>query len=218
MIELKKVRNLPDKSLTFKRKLDAFNFIQQEKNVYILLYLMIILIFGIIFNTFIVFRLEEYIFILNKQVELQKKDLHIIRHEQKKMIINLPIQTYPKGGIGLDKYKWEELFLKNNKKIQCAIENDLSSKMSPYFGLSNILIVMDIPTQTLNIVLTGDFNSGEYYEKIKYNVEMFLKEAEKITKIYQITFQTRTNEDEKRHNIYIFYRENLNDQFSFMKP
>ncbi|MGO2637561.1 MAG: hypothetical protein ACTH9D_00840 [Enterococcus viikkiensis] len=156
---------------------------------------------------------------MNEQNNLLKDDLNLMKKEQKKFINKVPVKAYPETGIGLQDDSWDDLFTDENHEKQYALESDLSSKLSPYLGLPTILIVLDIPTQTLNIALAGDLTSEDNRKQIIENVKAFAKEAEGVSNLTQISFQLNVREGDKQKPEYscTFSRENEESQFSIVQ-
>ena len=152
---------------------------------------------------------------IKEKAELQERGIQVMKKEQKKLVNKLPVKEYPQEGIGLQDYAWDELFSDDSRENQYAMESDLSSKLSPYFGLPTTLIVLDIPTQTLNIALAGDLTSEDNRQQIKDNITAFAAEAEGISNLTQITFQLNVRDGEKQKQDYscTFSRENGEDKF-----
>jgi signal peptidase I len=152
---------------------------------------------------------------MNEQNNTLIDDVQVMKKEQKKLVNKLPVKEYPQEGIGLQDYAWDELFSDDSRENQYAMESDLSSKLSPYFGLPTTLIVLDIPTQTLNIALAGDLTSEDNRQQIKDNITAFAAEAEGISNLTQITFQLNVRDGEKQKQDYscTFSRENGEDKF-----
>lgn len=213
---LKLPRNLP---LSFQRKLDYVKQVEQSRHVSALLFLSLLLGIGLSLTTYSIFRMNDQMVLLGEQNTELKDRIYKVEKEQKKITTKLPIKPYPSNGIGLSGYSWEELFSDENREKQYEIENDLSEKVSPYFGLSTTLIVLDIPTQTLNIALAGDSGSEENRNQIKENIKAFAKEAKNVEKLTQITFQMNLMNDKNKQKVYscTFSRENANEDFKLIQ-
>ncbi|MGG5369455.1 hypothetical protein [Enterococcus sp. AZ196] len=205
-------RNLP---LSFQRKLDYVKQIEQSKHVSALLFLTLFLGVALSLSTFSSFQLNKQLYALEEKNNALGDRLYKVEKEQKQMNTKLPIKAYPQKGIGLKDYSWEQIFADENREKQYEIENDISEKVAPYFGLSTTLIVLDIPTQTLNIALAGNSGSEENKKQIKDNIKNFAKEAKDIEKLTQITFQMNLLNDNNKKNMYscTFSRENATENF-----
>lgn len=204
---------------SFQRKLEYVKQAEQTKHVSALLYLTIFLAMGLLLTTYGLFKVEDQLHGLSERSNQLKDELYTLKKEQKQIITKLPIKEYPKKGIGLKDYSWEELFSEEKREKQYEIESDLSTKVSPYFGLSTTLIVLDIPTQTLNIALAGDSGSEENRQQIKDNIKAFAKEAKAITKLNQITFQMNLMNDKDKKKTYscTFSREKASEEFTLIQ-
>lgn len=218
-VQLQRLNVPPNTPLSFQRKLEYVKQAEQEKHVSALLYLTIFLALGLLLTTYGLFQMEDQLHIVTERTNQLKDELYTVKKEQKQLINKMPIKAYPKNGIGLMEYPWNELFSDEKREKQYEIESDLSTKISPYFGLSTTLIVLDIPTQTLNIALAGDSGSEDNREQIKENIKAFAKEAKAITKLNQITFQMNLMNDKNKKKTYscTFSREKADADFSLIQ-
>ncbi|OTO20607.1 MULTISPECIES: hypothetical protein [Enterococcus] len=218
-VQLQRLNLPPNTPLSFQRKLEYVKQAEQEKHVSALLYLTIFLAIGLLLTTYGLFQMEDQLHVVTERTNQLKDELYTLKKEQKQIINKLPIKAYPAKGIGLKEYPWDDLFSEENREKQYEIESDLSTKVSPYFGLSTTLIVLDIPTQTLNIALAGDSGSEENRQQIKDNVKAFAKEAKDVSKLTQITFQMNLMNDKDKKKTYscTFSRENADEEFTLIQ-
>lgn len=218
-VQLQRLDLPSDTSLSFRRKLEYVKQAEQEKHVSALLLLSVFLAIGLLLTTYGLFKMEDQLHLVSKQTNQLKDELYTLKKEQKQLITKLPIKAYPEKGIGLKDYPWEALFSEESREKQYELESDLSAKVSPYFGLSTTLIVLDIPTQTLTIALAGDSGSEENRQQIKDNIKAFAKEAEGVSKLTQITFQMNLMNDKNKKKTYscTFSREKADEAFSLIQ-
>lgn len=218
-VQLQRLNVPPGTPLSFQRKLEYVKQAEQEKHVSALLFLAIFLALGLLLTTYGLFKVEDQLHIMTERTNQLKDELYTLKKEQKQLINKLPIKAYPEKGIGLKAYPWDALFSEENREKQYEIESDLSTKVSPYFGLSTTLIVLDIPTQTLNIALAGDSGSEENRQQIKDNIKAFAKEAKDISKLTQITFQMNLMNDKDKKKTYscTFSREKAEEDFQLIQ-
>lgn len=214
-VRLQLIKPPRDASATFQRKLDYVRQIQQTKHISALLFVTFCLAVGVLLTTYSLFQVQDQLYAVNEQNNALKDDVQVMKKEQKKLVNKLPVKEYPKEGIGLEEYSWDDLFSDDIREKQYAMESDLSNKLSPYFGLPTTLIVLDIPTQTLNIALAGDLTSEDNRQQIKKNIQAFATEAEGVSNLTQITFQLNVRDGEKQKQDYscTFSRENGEDKF-----
>ena len=214
-VRLQLIKPPRDASATFQRKLDYVKKIQQAKHTSALLFISFCLAIGLLLTTYSLFQVQDQLYAVNEQNNTLRDDVQVMKKEQKKLVNKLPVKEYPKEGIGLQDYAWDELFSDDSREKQYAMESDLSNKLSPYFGLPTTLIVLDIPTQTLNIALAGDLTSDDNRQQIKDNIKTFAEEAEGVANLTQITFQlnVRDGEQQKQEYSCTFSRENGEDKF-----
>ncbi|MGM0112759.1 hypothetical protein [Enterococcus sp. DIV0187] len=209
---IKLPKNMP---LSFQRKLEYVKQVEQSKHVSALLIVVFFMTMGLLLVTFSLFQLDHQLVLSVNQTNQLKDELYLVKKEQKQLLTKMPIKSYPKGGLGLTEYPWEELFSEENREKQYKLESDLSARVNPYLGLSNTLIVLDVPTQTLNIALAGGSGSEDNQKQIKENIKSFAKEAEGISKLTQITFQMNLMNDKEQKKMYscTFSRESENEEF-----
>lgn len=214
-VRLQLIKPPRDASATFQRKLDYVRQIQQTKHISALLFVTFCLAVGVLLTTYSLFQVQDQLYAVNEQNNALKDDVQVMKKEQKKLVNKLPVKEYPKEGIGLEEYSWDDLFSDDSREKQYVMESDLSNKLSPYFGLPTTLIVLDIPTQTLNIALAGDLTSEDNRQQIKKNIQAFATEAEGVSNLTQITFQLNVRDGEKQKQDYscTFSRENGEDKF-----
>lgn len=218
-VQLQRLKVPPNTPLSFQRKLEYVKQAEQEKHVSALLMLTMILAIGLLLSTYGLLQMEDQLHIVSERTNQLKDELYTLKKEQKQLINKLPIKAYPKKGIGLKDYPWDKLFKDGNREKQYEIESDLSTKVSPYFGLSTTLIVLDIPTQTLNIALAGDSGSEENRQQIKDNIKDFAKEAKDVSNLTQITFQMNLMNDKEKKKTYscTFSREKAEEDFQLIQ-
>lgn len=218
-VQLQRLHLPPNTPVSFRRKLEVVKQAEQVKHVSALLYLVILLALGLLLATYGLFKVEDQLHVVTERSNQLKDELYTLKKEQKQIITKLPIKAYPEKGIGLKDYPWEALFAEENREKQYEIESDLSTKVSPYFGLSTTLIVLDIPTQTLNIALAGDSGSEVNRQQIKDNVKAFAKEAKDVTNLTQITFQMNLMNDKNKKKTYscTFSREKADEAFTLIQ-
>ncbi len=218
-VRLQMIKPPRNASATFQRKLEYVKQIQQTKHVAALLFMFFCLSIGVLLSTYSLLQVQNQVYTIHEQNSELRDEIQLMKKEQKKLINKIPVKAYPKEGLGLKEYVWEELFSAESREKQYSLESDLSNKLSPYFGLPTTLIVLDVPTQTLNIVLAGDLTDEANRKQIKENIKAFAKEAEGIPQLSQITFQLNVRDGEKQKLDYscTFSRENGEDQFSMIQ-
>ncbi|MGG5315243.1 hypothetical protein [Enterococcus sp. AZ072] len=195
---LKKIEKQKGQPSSFYKKLAYVKYLEQEKHVSYLLFLSLLLAMGLLLSTYSLFELEDQLYAVNQKNAQTNDELYKMREEQRRFINDLPIKAYPEEGLGLGTYDWAALFENENRKQQYEIENELAAKAEPYFGLSSTLIVLDIPSKTLSIALVGHSGTKDQLETLEANQLAFVKEAEVVPHLTQVTFQMHlTGEDQK---------------------
>lgn len=215
-MQLDRIEVPPNSPLSFQRKLEYVKQAEQTKQISTLLFVIFLLCVGLLTVTYSLYRVEEQANKITERNNLMKDEIYKIKKEQKQFLVKLPIRAYPEKGLGLKDYGWDELFKEENREEQYKIENDLSTKVGPYFGLSTALVVLDIPSHTLNIAIVGDSGNDENRQQIKENVKAFVAEAEGIPNLTQITFQMNiaNNKDQKKTYSCTYTREEAEGKFS----
>ncbi|EOI53932.1 hypothetical protein [Enterococcus gilvus] len=218
-VQLERIPFQQNTSFSFQRKLDYVKQSEQTKHVSALLYLIFILSVGMLLMTYSLFQIDQELQSMKARNSLLRDELYTLKKAQTQIITKLPIKPYPSKGIGLKNYAWEELFSEESREKQYEIEIDLSDKVSSYFGLSTTLIVLDVPSKTMNIALAGDSGNEENRKQIKQNIRAFVKEAEDVENITQVNFQMNLMNDRDKKKVYscTFSRENGEEEFSLIK-
>ncbi|WP_430621544.1 hypothetical protein [Enterococcus sp. DIV0800] len=134
--------------------------------------------------------IDKKIDVLRSQNEALKDETYSLKQEQKRLITKTPIKEYPKDGIGLKENPWDKLFEDSEKKsLQSEIETNLSEKVVPYFGLSTLVVSIDVPSKTLSVSLIGSVSYSGNKKTLLNNIEAFVKEAESISQLNQMHFE-----------------------------
>lgn len=214
-LQLERIPLQQDTSSSFQRKLDYVKQTEQTNHVSALLFLTFLLAMGLILTTCSIFRIEDQLQNLKDRNNQLMDELHTVKKYQNQLTTKLSIKAYPSNGIGLKEYPWEELFSEESREQQYKVEIDLSKRVNAYFGLSTTLIVLDIPSKTLNIAIAGDSGNEENRQQIKANINDFVKEAEEVKNLTQINFQMNLMNEEDKTKVYncIFSRENGEEEF-----
>ncbi|WP_347565113.1 hypothetical protein [Candidatus Enterococcus moelleringii] len=213
---LKKISQQKGQPLSFQKKLAYVKYLEQEKHVSFILFLSLLFAAGMLLSTYSLFEVEDQMHNLSQKNSQLKDELYKMRQEQRRFINDIPIKAYPEEGLGLGDYAWQEIFEHENRKVQYEIENDLSTKAEPYFGLSSTLIVLDIPSKTLSIAMVGNSGTEDKLETLEANQLAFVQEAKVVTNLTQVTFQmhvTDENNEEKTYNR-TFTRSNNEEDFT----
>lgn len=186
-----------------RRKLYLIKQKEQEKHVHILLINGLLIGLTVLCVTLSLFQTEGKVETLRAQSETLKDETFSLKREQKQLITKIPVKEYPEAGIGLADYQWDQLFKDNgNASLQSEMEQGLSQQIVPYFGLSTLVLSIDVPTKTLSLSLVGDVSMSASEKTIQQNMTAFVKEAEAVTQLTQIHFQI--NETSQADNPMIY--------------
>ncbi|GCF95396.1 hypothetical protein NRIC_32870 [Enterococcus florum] len=200
----------------FQKKLHVFKQITSQKHVAFLLGLCLAIGVSLLLVTVNLFQLNQTVDSMKEQTSLLDEEIQRLSNQQEELITKIPIKDYPKEGIDLKKYEWDKVFgEERQEELQLKIETEISQKLAPYFGLSQVIVSVDVPTQSLSMSLTGSTTDIEGKEKIKKNVEAFVKEAKVIPRLTQVHVQVTSAVDKKNETLYegIYLREKDKDAF-----
>lgn len=187
------IQRKADQSELFQKKTAYIRKVEDGKHVRALLLITLILALSTLGLTTVAFIQRSVIQTTKTEVSQLKEQLTLVEQQQEQLISNVPLKNYPEGGIGIKEYDWEKLFAgKEGSMLQSKIESDISQRLVQYFGLSNMVVSLDIPSKTLSINLMGQTDNSASKETIKENVEAFVKEAEDIPGLTQIHIQLVT--------------------------
>ncbi|AXG40470.1 hypothetical protein EGCR1_17360 (plasmid) [Enterococcus gilvus] len=188
------IRKEPNQSTTFLKKVDYISKIEQRRHINYLLVACLALAICLLILVGTTISLQAN---LNhtKQHEAQMNDqITLLEQQQEQLVKNVPLKNYPEQGVGLNVYNWKKLFSSDerNSDLQAKIESDISQKVVQYFGLSTVVISLDVPSKTLSINLIGKTDNAASKETIKENVAAFVKEASDVPGLSQIHVQLTT--------------------------
>ena len=163
------------------------------------------------------FQVENQFLQRNEQVTQLEKEVQKIKTQQNEVLSKVTVRSYPEEGIGLTDISWEALTKSQEQEaLQPKIETELTQKLVPYFGLTQAIISLDVPSQTLSIAMTGATENEENRKKIEDNITAFVAESKEIPKLMQITIEIQMTTEKETETIYeeIFLREKDTDAFS----
>ena len=202
-----------------RRKLVLIKQKEQEKHVQILLINGLLIGLTVLCVTLTLFQTEGKVEILRAESETLKDEAYSLKREQKQLITKISVKDYPEAGIGLVENQWNQLFEDNsNASLQSEIEQGLSQKIGPYFGLSTLILSIDVPTKTLSLSLVGDISTSASIDTIRQNMTAFTKEAEAVTQLIQIHFQINETSQVDNPIVYscTYSRNQADDTFELL--
>ncbi|MGH1648384.1 hypothetical protein ABE945_11505 [Enterococcus gilvus] len=214
-LRIRKVEQQGGLSSQAQRKLQQIKQKEQAKHIHAFLVNGFLIGLVILCLSLYSFQTESSVKHLQAEGRRLNDETYALKREQKQLITKIPVENYPKKGIGLANYSWGKLFKKENKtRLQSEIETDLSEKVVPYFGYSTCILTIDVPTKTLNLSLIGDLNHNSSKDKITENIKKFVKEATNVPGLTQVHFQIN-NSSEKNRTVYSCTYNREDDHQSF---
>lgn len=188
------IRKEPNQSKTFQKKVEYISNIEQRRHINYLLVASLAMAFSLLVMVGTTIALHANLQ-QTKQHDAQMNDqITLLEQQQEQLVKNVPLKNYPEQGIGLKVYNWKKLFSseENDSDLQAKIESDISQKVVQYFGLSTVVISLDVPSKTLSINLIGKTDNAASKETIKENVAAFVKETSDVPGLTQIHVQLTT--------------------------
>lgn len=175
---------------TTRRKLLRIKQKEHENHLQVLLINGLLMGSTMLCLTISLLLIDEKVVTLRAQNEVLKEEMHTLKQEQQQLLTKTPVKDYPKEGIGLSDHPWGKVFeTSDNRSLQSEIENTITQKLPPYFGLSTFVLSIDVPSKTLSLSLVGNAAYSANQPTIQKNIKAFVKEAESIQEINQIQFQ-----------------------------
>ncbi|MBO6348302.1 signal peptidase I [Enterococcus casseliflavus] len=214
---MEQAKKLTGHPAVFYKKLQILKQLETQKTT---LFLMITtLLMGVVVFLLMVslFQVENQFLQRNEQVTQLEKEVQKIKTQQNEVLSKVTVRSYPEEGIGLADISWEALTKSQEQEaLQPKIETELTQKLVPYFGLTQAIISLDVPSQTLSIAMTGATENEENRKKIEDNITAFVAESKEIPKLMQITIEIQMTTEKETETIYeeIFLREKDTDAFS----
>ncbi|MHC5267701.1 hypothetical protein ACYSNO_00735 [Enterococcus sp. LJL98] len=212
-MQLLQIVNMRDKSRSFNRKLEFIRQKEYRRHTLALLVLSFLLLITMALMTVRFLKLEDNYRALQQQQMKIKEDFQLLKQEKTELTQNLPIYPYPKEGLDLKSYNWEELRESQDSKILSTIELKMAQQLTPYFGVTTLLVIFNSSTQTLYLNLILDVIDQEKREKILENIKSFIVEAEELSLIGQINVQLKNVVDPTLEINEYYIRENTEGKF-----
>lgn len=104
------------------------------------------------------------------------------------------IQEYPKVGLELKKYKWEEIFdEKNGNLARKDIEKELANKLVSYIGNTRIFVSIDFPSKKLFLTINSDFNWKVNIDELEKNISRVITDLQRVECIKQVNYSAILN-------------------------
>lgn len=200
---IRQVERSTDLSKKAQVKLRLIKEKEQAKHVQILLINSLLIGLTFLCLAFSAWQTDGEVETLKASSERLNEETYALKQEQKQMITKMPLKDYPEEGIGLKEYSWDQLFEQSETgPLQAEIETKLGQQIVPYFGLSTLILSIDVPTKTLSFSLVGDSGNPPSQETIRSNMTGLVKEAKAIPQVTQIHFQINQTRQGKNPTTY----------------
>lgn len=125
---------------------------------------------------------------LTNQLIQVNEEVLSLKTEQKQFIQQLPVMAYPEKGISIEKEQWKELLSKeDNRKLQGEMEQLLAQKLTPYLGLSTIVIHIDRSADRIDLSIQNEEREALDMKDVTSKI---VQDFAKVTEVRGIHFQT----------------------------
>lgn len=149
------------------------------------------------FLLYVLFQVENQSAQLREETAQLRDELQLLKTEQAYYFQNIDLREYPKEGLTLAKQPWDKLLKStDNRKIQGELEQHLALGLSPYLGLTTVVLTPDISKKTINLALKSEAreDNGKHERVI---LEKLVQELEGIPTLSQIHYELMTMKDKK---------------------
>ncbi|MGM0125930.1 hypothetical protein IGI37_003331 [Enterococcus sp. AZ194] len=180
----------------FQKKFLAVQRRETVKHVRVLLIssLVILLTLGILVGQII--QLEAYWYQLKVEQRRIKEEMIKMKTQQAYFFEEQSVKAYPQEGLGLKGDAWQRVVSSNeSRKVQGQLEQQISQKLSPYFGGLLAVIRVDVKEKGAILSLQIETNSEEEVEK---NITSLLRELWEIPTIAEVEIQLSFPEGTKK--------------------
>lgn len=191
------LETLDSDSPKMKRKI---NFYKQQENNRSLLFLMIaiimlcLILLGILYN-------QETLRKDNKELELK-----IEKTNDGKGNAAAEIKNYQQDSLELAKFPWKKIVENRDTQVLDDYELQLIKDWQPFFGESNVTIMVSQKTETVTISVFPTGLSLTNFQIVEKNISAFVNELQSVKEITMIdfncTYYNQTNKLSKQSFVY----------------
>lgn len=189
----------PD-SIKFQRK---FAIIQQKivaKHATWLFILCASLSVCLILLMFVIYQLTGDTQEAMKRVTKAEEEMVTMTQQQEDVLNQTVIQPYPQRGLGIADYNWEKVLEEKDEERQTEIEGRLSQALTPYFGSTTSLMMLEVSSQEVTLAFASHSIANHNKKLVLENLTAFVTEAEEISTLtqvnFQLTFKNGTDQEE----------------------
>lgn len=192
------LESLDSDSPKMKRKI---NFYKYQENNRSLLFLMIaailfcVILFGILYT-------QHSLNKENKDLEFQIEEIK----DAGKGMSGAEIESYEENSLKLTKFPWKKIVESRDAKALDNYELQLIRDWQPFFGESNVAIMISQKTETLTVSIFSTALTFNDFQTAEKNIETVIKELQSVKEItmidFNFTYRDKSNKLSKQSNVY----------------
>ena len=193
------LESLDSESPKMKRKI---NFYKHQENNRSLLFLMVaviifcLILLGILYN-------QEALRKDNKDLELKIEE---VRDAKGSTSATAEIENYQQDSLKLAELPWQKIVESRDTQALDSYELQLMRDWQPFFGESNVAIMISQKTETLTISVFPTALSLSDFQIVEKNIPTFVNELQSVKEIMMIdfncTYRDQTNTLSKQSFVY----------------
>lgn len=193
------LEGLDSDSPKMKRKI---NFYKYQENNRSLLFLMIaaiifsLILLGILYN-------QDALRKDNKDLELKIEE---IKDTKGSAVSGAEIESYQQDALKLTEFPWKKIVESRDAQALDNYELQLIRDWQPFFGETNVAIMISQKTETLTISVFPTALSFKDFQTAEKNIETFVNELQPVKEITMIdfncTYRDQTNKLSKQSFVY----------------
>lgn len=125
---------------------------------------------------------------------------------------DVTIDKYQENLLKLTSFPWEKVLESTDVQTLNNYEIQLSREWEPFFGESNISMIVSQKTKTLTVSIFPKLLSFDNFQIVEQNTEMFIQELQSVKSITMIDFNfTYRNEQNNLNKKSIIYSRETKD-------
>ncbi|MGM0175354.1 hypothetical protein [Enterococcus sp. DIV0800] len=213
-----------DHTESFKRKLGYVKRREQSNHIYYLITISVGIIVGILVLVSLLFGLQVGYRALEKNTSDITNEIEELNEQQKELGLGVKTRTrivikdYPRRGIDLSEYDWNQLFEEpDNDQLKADIESGVTRKILDYFKLSDLNVSINEKDKSITIDAVQQAEHLDVEKTIERNLTHFVNEAEGLPHLKEIHFRLRTNEKDGIVKVQTVHFNRKTDKASFKK-
>lgn len=193
------LESLDSDSPKMKRKISFYKYQENNRS---LLFLMIaaiifcIILFGVLYN-------QDTLRKDNKELELKIEE---IKDAAGGVASSAGIETYEQNALKLAEFPWKKIVESRDSQDLDRYELQLIRDWQPFFGESNVSIIISQKSETLTVSVFPTALSFADFQTTEKNIETFINELQPVKEITMIdfncTYRDETNKLSKQSFVY----------------